>query len=425
MKILRERILTYRSTLFLQVLLLVNYIFSFLWQAYLTGVLGNIIYGKLFMGDKLMFTLACLLDLGYLPTAAAKWQSVGKEERQQLFSCVIICKLLTTLLFIGVFFLFNYAYLHLELTDKINYLFFFLSTVAERLVADFVYRAIHKMYLLLLFNLLTRLSISAGLLYFVRDAASYAAVALIFAGGNLLLLLLSLLPLLYQHFKLFTRVSVAKVKAVARQALLLSGDKWALLGFNLITFLACSSGKLSSESVSYLVLLDLLMLTGRKVVFRLGESFYVHLVHTRDFRWYTVRALCLFSAVVAVLFILIIQARLFLTLLFGEHFQGATQYLQIMAVGAIFISFDALLAYPLLAAQGLLKQLNRACGSGIIMYAAILGILYFSDCLNALNLVLAYTAALFGEFVFNLFFLQKYHLFHSNGYNEERSVYEG
>lgn len=396
------RHLTLQSTFLLLLLLGLNYVFSFAWQAYLTRVLGADIYGHVFFADKLLLCYAYLLDLGYFMVGASAWQE-QEQDRQACFNAIFLLKIGTALIMLGSLIVLERLILSTN-SPTYSYLVypFFVAVLLEKLLPDYVYRAEHRMLYLLFGNLASRLSLLLMLLIFVRTGQDYVWIPIIYALAATLLLILTLADLWHRKKIKLSLVGFSKLKSVFQQSFSLAGAKLANCCFCTITVIALHYAKPDAKLLSYFLLLDLLFTTGRKVLNLLGESFYLHLHKNADAKWYKQLACSLALFMLLAIFGLYWQADIALQLLFGAEFVPATPYLRTFLLAALPACLSALLAYPLLATRGQLKWTNRAFAVGTGFYAVTLVYLYLTVNLTILQILYAYVWSVYLELVVNL-----------------------
>lgn len=407
----KKQKLTLQSTFLLLLLLGLNYIFSFAWQAYLTRVLGQEVYGAVFFSDKLLLAFAYIFDLGYFLLGAASLQEDSLQQRQT-FSAIISLKLITA--FVGIILLVLLERLVLNAASP-NYSYlvyiFFVALLLEKLLPDFVYRAKHRMPYLLVCNLFSRIILFALLLVFVKTANDYIWIPSVYALAAALLLVLVFFDLSKDKQLKLVFVNLRTLKLTFTKSLSLAGSKLANCCFNCLTVLALHYAQKEAKLLSYFLLLDLLFITGRKVLNMLGESFYLHLHNNADYKWYGKVACCLAFLMLVALALLYWQAEWFLGCLFGTEFAQAYPYLRLFLLAAVPACISALLAYPLLAAKGELKLTNLAFFIGVFFYAIALLYLCLTDNLQITAIIKVYTLSVYVECGVNCWAVLSYNSF--------------
>ena len=404
----RKRQQTLESTILLLCLLGFNYLFSFAWQAYLTRVLGADVYGHVFFFDKLLLCFAYVFDLGYFIVGANAWQTGGRT-RNLTFNAIIKLKLLTASVSLLVLVYIEKCYLRpvSPLYSRLVYAFF-VALVLEKLVPDFAYRADNRVLYLLICNLCSRVSLFGLLIIFVKMDKDYALIPCIYAIAACLLLGLLFYDLLKRRKLSYAPTKWVQLGQVFQASFSLAGAKLANCCFNCLTVLALQHMAAKSKALSYFILLDLLFVTGRKVLNLLGDSFYLHLHKTADYKWYYKVAAVFATLMLFCLAIFYWQAKLCLSILFGAEFAEAYTYLRIFLIAALPACLSALLAYPLLAARGQLKWTNYAFFLGTAFYALKICQLILTAKLNMSSLLLVYTLSVYVELGVNCLALLAY-----------------
>lgn len=403
-----KRRLTLRSTALLLVLFGFNYLFSFSWQAYLTRVLGAETYGHVFYLDKLLLSFAYIFDLGYFVVGGDKWQ-LAQSNRKRIVSAILYLKVITA----GISFLILLLIERLFLSKTANncsYLvyIFFIALLLEKLLPDFIYRVEHRMAYLLAYNLISRILLFTLLITLVKAASNYVMIPIIYAFSAFVLLTIAFFDLAKKNELKLTIVDINYLKLVFIESLNLAGTKLANCLFNACTVLALHYANTEQKILGYFILLDMLFITGRKVLNLLGESFYLHLHKTADYKWYSKVAAILALLLLLALIIVYLKAEILLTLVFGETFKGAYIYLHLFLIAALPACLSSLIAYPLLAAQNKVAYVNYSCFSSTGIYAFSIVCLIIFAKINIINLLFAYIFSIYSELAANIFALIAY-----------------
>lgn len=417
------------NTLYLQVLLGVSYVCSFLLQAYLTRALGATLYGELFLADKLMLCCGFLLDGGYLLYASgliernfgglaagaagggklpATWPSLQDEDKEfslsELWSAVTGLKLLSAAAI--AFFLLFYAIFFVRGRQRFLYVYglFFIACCLEKLLPDFVYRGLQEVRRLLAGAFCFKLVLLLSHVLFVKSEADYPVVPYLFVGNFALLFLLFVYDMQRRYGIKFLKPARDKLCYIFKRSAVLASARFGSSIFVGATWLFLYSVDSAPQELGYFAVADLLLMTGKKVVMLFSESLYPYILRSADWRFY--KRVCGAVLLVAYggIFIIFNYGGSLLAWIFGADYFAAFAYLRPLLWSALFIVPGALLGYPYLAVKGYIKALNFAVVSSLLIYIG--GLLYFvlSGNIDLLNLVYLYNIANFTELFLKICF---------------------
>ncbi len=379
-----------KNTVMLYILTFSGYVFNFITIPYQTRILGPEIYGILGFAQACAVYVQLFLDFGFL-LSATEDVSNNRDDKVQLsriLSAVTVCKLALGTVAIAVIAVLCIAVPKLR-QDAFVYILFFVSTLLNAFLPDFLYRGIEKMSAITYRAVSVKLFFTIAIFIFMKTADDYYVVPLLNSFGAAAACIWTYYDVYKRLGVHFTKTDIKYIWSTFKRS---SSYFWSRIATTIygatnsliigIIYPAGSTMGLYSSS-------EKLVTTARSAFSPIADSLYPYMVKNKDYKLVKKILLLLVPIIVLGCALVWIFAEPFCVLLFGEDFRASAPILRLL-LPIVAISLPTyVFGFPMLSPLGLAKIANISVIVGAIIHSLQLVILYFTAILTVETVCIA------------------------------------
>lgn len=383
------------NTLMLYLLTFSNYFLSLLVVPYESRVLEEVGYGALGVAMKIMVYFQLFIDFGFLLSATEE-VSRNRQDSARLnviLTAVTLCKLVLALLSLGVLAILC-AVVKAWQGRFGFYVLFFVGTMINALLPDYLYRGLEKMSAITVRTVCIRAFSTLGIFLFLKKPEDIWVIPLLTAVGNLFAVFACFYDAKKRLGVHFCRVRLSDVLLRMRQSSFFFFSRFATTAYSALnTVILDLVAPQSSPVRGYYTAADKLMDTGKQALSPISDSLYPYMVKHHDYRLVKKVLLILEPIILAFCAVMFIIAPRFCEIFFGAGFAPAGDVLRVMLPTAVVILPSYICGFPMLSSMGLAKHANYSTIFGSVIHLINLAVLYLTGHMNMITLGAAMSAA--------------------------------
>ena len=362
---------------------------SFIVVPYETRVLGPEKFGLIGLAAAIMTYAQLAIDFGFLLSATQE-VSANRDDRRKvssIFTCVTVNKLLISVV---TFFVVMLICGNVELWKEHIQFFglFFISTMLQSLLPDYLYRGIEKMGAITIRTVLIKLFFTVMVFVLIKGPEDYLFIPILQIIGNGIALLFVYLHLFFKEKIFFVRFCVKDLLNRFKASAVFFLSRIATTVYtvaNTIILDLFYEGKMTA----YYTSANRLISTAKGGLSPISDSLYPYMVRNRDFKMVKKVLLIIEPIVILGCAVLFIWAKPFCIWFFGAEYEASAPILRVLLPIVVITLPNYIMGFPVLGAMGLNKQANYSVVFGSVVHIINLLVLYFSDNLSVISLGIA------------------------------------
>jgi polysaccharide transporter, PST family len=379
------------NTVMLYLLNFSSYLFAFLLVPYETRVLGQEIFGIIGLATTIMGYFQLVIGFGFM-LSATEAVSLNRDDISYVSSMVWSILVLKIALSIGcMMILGGIAFLWPKAQVLKEVLLpYFLSTVLNALIPDFLFRGLEKMKIATYRTLVVRTISVATIFIVVKKAGDYVYIPWILTVEAFLALVISFWYARTGCGLQRSKIDLSGIKREFKRSSLFFLSRISSSVYStsntVVLSATCSMAQVGLYSAA-----GKLIVTGQTMLQPLADSLYPYMVKNKDFRlarrvlligvplWW---GICLLTAVLA---------KPIVTLLLGSAFSSSADIFRLLVPVVAFSLPNYIIAFPVLGALGLSVKSNYANFVGAAAHVVQLTMLALLHRLTPLSVATAYS----------------------------------
>ncbi len=379
-----------KNTVMLYILTFSGYVFNFITVPYQTRILGPEIYGILGFAQACTLYVQLFLDFGFLLSATEDVAN-NREDKTQLsriLTAVTLSKLALGIVAITIISVLCLTIPKLR-QDALLYILFFISTLINAFLPDFLYRGIEKMSAITYRTVSVKLFFTVAIFIFMRSANDYYAVPLLNSMG-------AACACIWTYYDVYKRLGVGFIKTDIKYVWATfkrsSGYFWSRIASTvygatnsvIIGMLYPTGAVMGLYSSS-----EKLTTTARSAFSPIADSLYPYMVKNKDYKLVKKILLILMPIIIIGCASVWIFAEPFCVLLFGEDFRGSATTLRLLLPIVAMSLPTYVFGFPMLSPLGLSKISNISVIVGAVVHLIQLVTLYFTKVISVETICIA------------------------------------
>ena len=392
------------NTLMLYILTFSNYFLSLLVVPYESRILEEAGYGMMGVAMKIMVYFQLFIDFGFLLSAT---EEVSKHRQDTarlnvIMTAVTFCKLALALLSLAVL-----AILCTVIKAWQGrfgfYLLFFLGTMINALLPDYLYRGLEKMSAITIRTVCIRAFSTLGIFLFLKKPEDIWVIPVLTAVGNLGAVFACFYDAKKRLNVRFCRVRFSDVWLRMKQSSVFFLSRFATTAYSALNMVILdiiepktipgAGGMIDNPVRGYYAASDKLMDTGKQALSPISDSLYPYMVKHHDYRLVKKVLLILEPIIFVFCTVMFVIAPWFCEFFFGKGFAPAGKVLRVMLPTAVIILPSYICGFPMLSSMGLAKHANYSTIFGSVVHVVNLAILYVTGNMKMITLGAAMSVA--------------------------------
>lgn len=364
-----------------------SYILPFLVIPYLTRVLGVETFGAFAFGLAFV-QLACIItDFGFgLSATYAISRDQDKPERiNQIVSAVLLCKLVLILLVIvalAIFIQVRDVYLEQDL-------FFWcliLPIIGQSMQFFWYFQGIEKMGYITIYTVFSRLTY-LGLIFLLIESADQLALVALLYGSAQMLGAVSGFVLMIKEGVRFVWPGLGFIFSTARESVDYFWSRAAVATYTAggAFFLGLFS---TSSQVAFYAAAEQLYRGGQQLFQPMSQALFPYMTRTKDVGLFKKILLGMVGLGILGVVIGYYISEMVVTLVFGAHFLGSVDLLNMFMLIFLLTVPSVLMGYPLLGAFGDTSSANRSVVLAGVIQIGLLCALVLLERYQAMDVVI-------------------------------------
>lgn len=380
-----------KNTVMLYILTFSNYFFGLITVPYQTRILSPEVYGIVSFAQAFSVYIQLVLDFGFILSSTediAKNRD-NKELQSKILSAVLWCKVILGLV------CFVFVSVLCIVVDKFNsnvllFQLFFLYTMINSLLPDFLYRGNEKMSSITYRTVAVKLFFTICIFIFLKDKSQSFVIPLLNALG-------AVGSCIWTYYDVYHNLGVKLVKVelsyiwytmkrsagffVSRIASTVYGAANTLvLGFWFPD---------GSALLGYYTSAEKLLTTAKGAFSPIADSLYPYMVKNKNYKLVKKIMLFLMPVIFVGCVVLWIFAEPFCVLLLGEEYRASAEIFRVFIPIILITLPNYILGFPMLSPMGLAKYANISVVVGAVVHAVQLLILFISGFMSSVSVGIA------------------------------------
>jgi len=399
---------------FLSLLQGVNYVLPLITLPYLVKVLGPEKFGLIAFAQSFIQYFNILTDYGF-NLSATKEISLHRKNREkvsEIFSSVIVIKLLLLILSFAIITIIIFSFEKFERNWLIYYLAFGI-VVGQAIFPVWFFQGMEKMKYITFLNIIAKFIFTISIFVFIHKTSDYIYVPLLNSLGFLTSGILSIwitirnfnvkiyIPqaeVLTKYFKKSTQFFLSRVSV----SIYTSTNAFVLGLFT------------NNKTVGYYSIAEKLYTALQQLYHPLVNTLYPYVAHKKNIHLY--KKIFKFSILIntIIVFILFSLSHYLIEIIFGNGLEASAKVLKILLLSALIVVPSILLGYPFLAALGFADYANLSVVAGSILHLSGLAILSALDIISIYSVAFMVLITEAFVFVIRLYGVTKHKLWRTN-----------
>ena len=398
----------------LYLLKITNILIPLVTLPYLVRVLGVESFGLVSFAQVFALFFVMVVDFGFNLSIVRliSIDSENKEKVSEIFSSVIVIKLILLLLSFLVYY-FIVSSVEKFSKDELLYLYMYGIVIGQGLFPVWFFQGMQKMRYITILNLVVKVVFLALIFMLIRTSDDYLNYPILLSFGYI-----SILPFAFYIIKkefdirfyvptmerLVYYIKYSSHFFVSRIAVRLYDGG----GLFVVGFIA------PDAVVGYYAIADKLRNAITSLYSPISQTLYPYIAKERNVKLYKKLFMIINILNLIGLMVLFIYTQEILEFVFGSTLDGTVMFMQIFVFVMILDVPSILLGYPLLGAFGYTNYVNYSLVATAIVYLLLLAVLYFIGLLSAKLVAMLYIFTIFIEFSLRAFGVYKYKLWSEN-----------
>lgn len=365
------------NTIMLYIMVLSNYIFSFITVPYQTRVLGAEYYGVLGFATAVITYFQMIMDFGFTlaGTAAIAKNKEDKKELARITESVLICKIvLGGVCFIGMFIMFQ-----IIPQVKDNYFIFvmyLLYALANAMIPDFLYRGMEIMKPITYRTVLVKFLFTCLVFLLVKEQEDYVLVPCIYLLGSIVAVIFAYVDVMKRFGLPFVRLEKRDIYNQMKEAFPFFISRIASTVYGATNAFVLGLVYSGQAMLGYYTAADKVVSLARTGASPIADSIYPYLIAHKDFKLVKKLFALIMPIIIIGAIVLYIIAPQFCEILFGAGYEGAAIALRGLIPVMVMVLPNYIMGFPVMTPLGIANKANQAVVMGAFVQIILLLLLW-------------------------------------------------
>lgn len=393
----------FQNTLMLYILTFSNYLFNFISVPYQTRLFGPEVYGELGFAQALMAYVQMVLDFGFIlsSTEDVALNKDNKAKLSKITSSVLYCKL-----FLGAISLIVISILCSSIerlkANMILYMLFFLSTLVNCLLPDFLYRGLEKMTAITVRTVAVKAFFTLAIFVLLRNKEQAYLVPVLNTLGGLGACAWSYYDIKKNYGVQIIKVSLKTVFETFKRSAGFFVSRIASTVYGATNTLIIGFIHPVGNLLGYYSSAERLTTTAKSVFSPIADSLYPYMVSNKDYKTVKKILLLLMPIILAGCTIVGFFADDFCAFIFGAEYAGCGKYLRYLMPTVLITLPEYIFGFPALSPLGLGRFANYSVIMGAILHGVLLLSFYIFGILSVEAICISTCITEFSVLIFRI-----------------------